>query len=160
MSHSVSIRGRRSFLSTALALLAAPAVTLAAAAKPQVQVWKTPTCGCCQAWVEHMQREGFTVKTFDVEDTSPIRKNAGMPEALGSCHTAVVNRMVLEGHVPAREVRRLLAETVAFRNKVIGLSVPAMPVGSPGMEQGNRRDPYSVLLVFKDGTSRAYKSYS
>ena len=99
---------------------------------------------------------GFKVVAADVPDTTPIRKDLNMPASLGSCHTAVVEDYVIEGHVPAREIKRLLKE----RPRALGLAVPGMPVGSPGMEMGTKKDPYKVLLVHEDGTTRVYKTYS
>lgn len=91
----------------------------------------------------------------DVKDTAPIRLKLGMPESMGSCHTATIGNYVLEGHVPAGEVRQLLRE----KPKALGLAVPGMPMGSPGMEMGSARDAYNVMLVLADGSSRVYKSY-
>jgi len=124
----------------------------------QVEVWKSPTCGCCKDWIAHLEAEGFRVKVNEVPDTAPFRAKAGIPERYGSCHTAKVDGYALEGHVPAKEIRRLLGE----RPKAVGLAVPGMPVGSPGMDgpvyQG-RKDPYDVLLVATDGGARVYQSY-
>lgn len=144
-----------------LALAATPAALLAATAQaaptklPDVHVWKSPTCGCCTAWVDHMRKAGFVVNITEVDDTGPTRKRLGMPAKLGSCHTAQVGGYVLEGHVPADDVKRLL------RNKTagLGLSVPGMPVGSPGMEMGPRLDPYDVLLVQRDGSTSVFSHY-
>ena len=144
-----------------LALAATPAALLAATAQaaptkqPDVHVWKSPTCGCCTAWVDHMRKAGFVVNITEVDDTGPTRKRLGMPAKLGSCHTALVGGYVLEGHVPADDVKRLL------RNKTagLGLSVPGMPVGSPGMEMGPRLDPYDVLLVQRDGSTSVFSHY-
>jgi hypothetical protein len=105
--------------------------------------------------MDHLRANGFRVKPVHVRDTSGVRRRHGVPEALGSCHTGVAEGYALEGHVPAREIRRLLAE----RPKARGLAVPGMPVGSPGMEQGPRRDPYDVLLVKNDGTTAIYQRY-
>ncbi len=121
-----------------------------------VSVWKTPACGCCKAWIQHLKANGFKVVAADVPDTTPIRKDLNMPASLGSCHTAVVEDYVIEDHVPAREIKRLLKE----RPRALGLAVPGMPVGSPGMEMGTKKDPYKVLLVHEDGTTRVYKTYS
>jgi hypothetical protein len=125
-----------------------------------VTVWKTPSCGCCKDWVIHLRKEGFSVVTNDVNDTAPVRQKLGLPAKLGSCHTAQVGGYVLEGHVPAREVKRLLREKPA----AIGLAVPGMPVGSPGMEMPGEmqgvRDAFDVVLVTRDGSSRVYASYS
>ena len=120
-----------------------------------ITVWKTPDCGCCKAWVTHLQKSGFEVVVNDVKDTAPIRLKLGMPEKLGSCHTAALGDYVLEGHVPAREIRQLLRE----KPNALGLAVPGMPMGSPGMEMGGARDAYNVMLVLRDGNSRVYKSY-
>lgn len=125
-----------------------------------VTVWKTPNCGCCKEWIIHLRKEGFTVVTNDVNDTAPIRQKLGLPSKFGSCHTAQVGGYVLEGHVPAREVKRMLRE----RPAAIGLAVPGMPVGSPGMEMhgdmSGVRDAFNVVLVTRDGSSRVYESYT
>lgn len=127
------------------------------AATTTVEVYKSPTCGCCAKWVDHMRDHGFTVTTKDVGNQE-IRKKMGMSETLGSCHTALVNGYVIEGHVPAEDIKRFLRE----RPRALGLAVPDMPHGSPGME-GSRVDPYSVLLVKEQGDTRAdtsiYKRY-
>ncbi|MFT3718480.1 DUF411 domain-containing protein [Pseudorhodoferax sp.] len=142
---------RRTALHAAAAALAATAWP-SHAALPAVEVFKTPTCGCCNAWVEHLRTAGFTVRTQDVPDTAPVRQRLGMPQALGSCHTARVGGYVLEGHVPASDIRRLLASGI----QALGLAVPGMPIGSPGMEQGPRMDPYEVLLVEHSGRTRVF----
>lgn len=127
----------------------------AQAALPTIEVYKTPTCGCCHLWVEHLRTNGFSVNAHDVDDTTGYRKKFGVPDALGSCHTGVVGGYALEGHVPAREIKRLLAE----RPKVKGLAVPAMVQGSPGME-GSRSDPYDVLAFRADGRYSVYQHYN
>ncbi len=122
-----------------------------------VQVWKSPTCGCCKDWIAHLQTHGFRVQVQETGNTA-ARTRLGIDQRFGSCHTAVVQGYVLEGHVPAREVARLLAE----RPKALGLAVPGMPVGSPGMdgpEYGGRRDPYDVLLLTGGTTARVYQAY-
>jgi Cu/Ag efflux protein CusF len=122
-----------------------------------VQVWKDPNCGCCHLWVEHLQASGFKVEVRDVGNTA-ARKRLGMPEQLGSCHTATVGGYVIEGHVPAADIHRLLKE----RPVALGLSVPGMPIGSPGMdgpEYKGRKDAYDVLLVQKDGSSKSFQRY-
>lgn len=128
---------------------------LTAEAATVIDVYKSPSCGCCQGWVEHLRAAGFEVKAHDVENPSDYRAKYRIPEELGSCHTGVVNGYAIEGHVPAAEIKRLLAE----KPKAIGLAVPNMPVGSPGME-GNRKDPYDVLLVKADGKHAVYKHYN
>ena len=122
-----------------------------------VQVWKDPNCGCCHLWVEHLQASGFKVEVRDVGNTA-ARKRLGMPEQLGSCHTATVGGYVIEGHVPAADIHRLLKE----RPVALCLSVPGMPIGSPGMdgpEYKGRKDAYDVLLVQKDGSSKSFQRY-
>ena len=122
---------------------------------PAVEVYKSPTCGCCGAWVDHLRAAGFTVKVTEVADTTVARKRYGLPDRFGSCHTAVVAGYVVEGHVPAAEVKRLLAA----RPAAIGLAVPGMPVGSPGMEVGDRKDPYDVFLIDKRGRETVFARY-
>ena len=120
-------------------------------------MWKSPSCGCCKDWIALLQRDGFAVQVFD-EGNNAMRAQLGLPARYGSCHTARIGGYVVEGHVPVREIRRLLVE----RPEALGLAVPDMPVGSPGMdgpEYGNRRDPYDVLLVHRDGSHRVYASY-
>lgn len=125
-----------------------------------VEVWKTPSCGCCKLWVEHLEKEGFTVKANDVPQTAPMRTRLGIPDDMGSCHTGLVAGLALEGHVPAQDIKRLLAEPASLREQVVGLSVPGMPIGSPGMEEGGKRDAFDVILVLKNGKHRIYQSYS
>jgi len=128
-----------------------------AAGKPTLQVWKSPTCGCCKDWMAYLEREGFAVTGHAVGNTA-IRQRLGLPERYGSCHTATVGGYVIEGHVPASDIRRLLAQ----RPAALGLAVPGMPVGSPGMDgaiYGGRRDPYDVLAVSRDGSAAVFQSY-
>lgn len=148
---------RRSILtlgcgSAALAILPA---AVAATAFPRVEVFKSAYCECCGAWVEHMKASGFDVKVTLVNDTTAARQRLGMPDKFGSCHTATVSGYVLEGHVPAVEVKRLLA----LKPAAIGLAVPGMPPGSPGMEVGTRQDPYKVFLVDRRGNEKVFASY-
>lgn len=124
---------------------------------PEIAVYKTATCGCCNAWVDHLREEGFSVTTRDVsQDQLNTRKHsAGLTYGLASCHTAFVDGYTIEGHVPADDIHRLLEE----KPEAAGLTVPGMPVGSPGMEQGERRDPYDVLIFDHDGNTEVYASY-
>jgi len=115
-------------------------------------VHKSPSCGCCAAWIKHMEQAGFRVEVVNEVRLDPIKRALGVPENLGSCHTAKIDRYFIEGHVPAQDVKRLLAE----RPNALGLAVPRMPIGSPGMEQGNRRDPYDVLLVYRSGKTEVF----
>ena len=127
----------------------------AIAAAPTILVYKDPSCGCCGNWVKHLEAAGFTVTVKEVEDTAVMRKRLGMPEKFGGCHTATMAGYVLEGHVPAKEVKRLLAS----RPTAVGLSVPGMPIGSPGMEVGDRMDPYDVLLIDRAGRASVFAHY-
>lgn len=120
---------------------------------PLVVVTKTATCGCCHLWVEHMQKAGFPVEVHDVEDMGPAKERVGIPYGKGSCHTAEVGGYFVEGHVPAEDVKRLLAEKPAAK----GLVLPGMPMGSPGMEVPDGRvQPYVVELVANDGSTSPY----
>lgn len=147
---------RRSLL---LALGALPFATLAQQpARVLVEVWKDPNCGCCQDWVKHLEDNGFAVKV-NHGGNNEMRAKLGIPAKLGSCHTALVGGYAIEGHVPAREIRRLLKE----KPQAVGLTVPGMPVGTPGMDDPaykGRRDPYEVLLVLKSGEPRVYAAYN
>ena len=119
---------------------------------PTLTVYKSPTCGCCAMWAEHMEAAGFTVETRDRDDMAAVKDSLGLPSDLASCHTGVVGGYVVEGHVPAEQVARLLQE----RPDALGLAVPGMPIGSPGMEMGDRRDPYDVLVVAASGEAGVY----
>ena len=133
----------------------APSRALAEAVS--IEVWKDPRCGCCKDWITHLEDNGFSATVRD-EGNSDARKRLGMPIRFGSCHTAVVGGYVIEGHVPAREIHRLLEE----QPDALGLSVPAMPRGSPGMDgpiYGGVKDPYDVLLIDRDGAARVFQSY-
>ncbi len=122
-----------------------------------LEVLKSATCGCCVAWGQHMRESGFTVTEINLPqaELDAAKVEAGLKPGLTSCHTAKIDGYVIEGHVPAREVQRLLAE----RPDAIGLTVPDMPYGSPGMGDAENADPYDVLLVGKDGTTEIYASY-
>jgi hypothetical protein len=122
---------------------------------PLVQVWRSPTCGCCHLWVQHLEEEGFDVEVNDVMDMATVKREHGVPGHLQSCHTALVDGYLVEGHVPAADMKRLLTE----RPEVAGISVPGMPVGSPGMEQGDEREPYSVFAFQKDGSYGVFQSH-
>ena len=125
----------------------------------EIEVWKGPSCGCCGDWVKHLEGAGFQVKTHD-GGNSEARARLGMPVDFGSCHTARVGGYAVEGHVPVQEIRRLLKE----RPRGVGLAVPGMPRGSPGMDDGaefgGKRAPYNVLLVLRDGTTRVFQAYA
>lgn len=117
-----------------------------------VTVFKDPNCGCCKSWVEHLRKHGFEVVVRDTSDVGGAKRAGRVPEQLHSCHTAFVNGYVIEGHVPASDIQRLLNE----KPKVAGLAVPGMPVGSPGMEMGGRAERYDVIAFNRDGTTRIF----
>lgn len=127
------------------------------AALPVVDVYKNPTCGCCAKWVEHLRDHGFTVRTADTTDLARLRASHGVPQHVASCHTALVDGYVLEGHVPAGDVQRLLEE----RPAIAGLAVPGMPTGSPGMEvPGVKAQPYNVMAFRTDGSTRVFATHN
>ncbi|MBE0593366.1 MAG: DUF411 domain-containing protein [Gemmatimonadales bacterium] len=150
--------GRRTLLLGTLAFgLPRSASAQFAEPTPLVEVWKSPTCGCCKDWVAHMQANGFRVKVNEVGNAE-ARARLGIAEKYGSCHTAVVAGYALEGHVPAGDIHRLLKE----RPAALGLAVPGMPIGSPGMdgpEYKGRKDPYDVLLLQANRTASVYQRY-
>ncbi|MFA5937779.1 MAG: DUF411 domain-containing protein [Sinimarinibacterium sp.] len=119
---------------------------------PIVTVYKSPTCQCCSVWIEHLKQSGFATRVEAQRDLAPVRTRLGVPATLAACHTAVVNGYLVEGHVPAEDIRRLLAE----KPNAKGIAVPGMPVGSPGMEMGERHDPYEVLLFDGAGETQVF----
>jgi hypothetical protein len=127
--------------------IAAPMAVLEAPSTANaLVVYKSPTCGCCAAWVDHLEAEGFTVDVHDREDMNTVKSLLGVPRELASCHTATIGDYVIEGHVAATEIKRLLAEKPA----ALGLAVPGMPIGSPGMEMDDKRMPYDTLLFDRE----------
>jgi len=150
---------RNAAIAIALAAFAAFGVVMAQqqrSAAPLVEVFKTPTCGCCSQWVEHMRANGFTVRTNDLSDLAEIKKARGVPDRVQSCHTAVVSGYVVEGHVPAADVHRLLKEKPA----VAGIAVGGMPIGSPGMEfPGTKAQAYDVMSFDKSGAIRMFAKH-
>jgi hypothetical protein len=148
---------RRTLLLAALLAPMAAAVAQQPSPKVLVEVWKDPSCGCCKDWVSHLQASGFATKVNETGNEA-MRAKLGIPQKLGSCHTAQVGGYAIEGHVPALDIRRLLKD----KPQAIGLAVPGMPVGSPGMDgpaYAGRRDPYDVVLVLRSGETRIYSSY-
>ena len=148
-------------LAAAASMAALPAMATKPAKTP-MEVWKDPNCGCCKDWIEIMEKSGFDVKVHEVGN-SGVRAKLGLPAQYGSCHTALVGGYVVEGHVPAADVRKLLQE----KPKALGITAPGMPIGSPGMdgpEYGGRKDPYDVLLITKNlmgnnVSARVFTSY-
>lgn len=161
MSQHLSTRRNVLLTFGAFAAAALPLAGLAATpatGKVLVEVWKDPSCGCCKDWVSHLESNGFAVKVNETGN-SAMRQRLGIPQKLGSCHTALVGGYAIEGHVPAADIQRLLKD----KPQAIGLTVPGMPVGSPGMDgavYGKRRDPYDVLLVLNSGDTRVFSSYN
>lgn len=141
------MKSRRAFVRNMAALTLLGALPVAQAQRAeQVTVYKSPTCGCCRDWVAHMRANGFRVETHEMADVTPLKRKLGVPPEVYSCHTAMVGGYVLEGHVPASDVWRLLRE----KPKAKGLAVPGMPIGSPGMEQGPPQ-PYTTIVF--DGSN-------
>ena len=144
---------------TALGLIMA-AIPAAACAKPAkaavLNIYKSPYCGCCGAWVEHIKSSGIRAVVREMEDVSPIAKKAGVPDKVRSCHTATIDGYFVEGHVPATDIRKLLRE----RPKARGIAVPGMPIGSPGMEQGGRKDAFNTLIVDRSGAVRVFSRHN
>ena len=150
----------RKALWVAFALAATASIGIVTAqprqAGPLVEVWKSPTCGCCSKWIEHMRTNGFTVKSTDVGDMTKIKAARGVPDQAQSCHTSVVEGYVIEGHVPAEDVRRLLKEKPA----VVGIAAPGMPVGSPGMETPYvKAEKYDVVAFDKKGALKVFAKH-
>ena len=151
---------RRAFIGASLGTAAVTLVgrdALAAAdalAKPKMTVYKSPTCGCCTKWVDHVKAAGIDVDARDVDDVSEMKRSLGVPESLWSCHTGVIDGYAVEGHVPAADILRLRKE----RPKVLGLAVPGMPAGSPGME-APRSQPYEVIAFDKAGKRTVFAKH-
>ena len=144
-------------LAAAAGLAALPALA-ASPAKIPMEVWKDPNCGCCKDWIVLMEQAGFAVTVHD-SGNSAVRAKLGLPVQYGSCHTALVGGYLVEGHVHADEVHRLLRDKPA----ALGLAVPGMPIGSPGMDgpvYGGRRDAYDTLLVLRDGSTRVFRRHA
>lgn len=132
----------------------APA-TRAAAAPTRITVFKDPSCGCCRKWIEHLKKHGFDVISRDTSGMDRVKSTGGVPANLRSCHTAFVKGYVIEGHVPAADIQRLLAE----KPKLAGVAVPGMPAGSPGMEVGGRVDKYDVVAFTRAGDHKVFASH-
>ena len=156
---------RRSWLATVTRTLAAALVTnatistLAEAAGPtltKLTVYKDPSCGCCTKWVAHLRANGFAPDVHDRTDVTALKDSLGVPAALRSCHTAVIGKYVIEGHVPSADIKRLLAARPAG---IMGLAVPDMPSGSPGMEMGGRADRYDVMAFGVKGATRVFATH-
>lgn len=134
---------------------ALPVLAFAHGSAVHIEMWSNQGCDCCLQWAKHLRNHQFDVAQRQVEDIAAVRKQLGMPEKYAGCHVARVDRYVIEGHVPALDILRLLRE----QPQAIGLAVPDMPVGSPGMERSGSKDPYQMLLVGHDGNATVFKSY-
>ena len=131
-------------------------LTTSAYASTEVMTYKSPYCGCCSEWVEHMEDNGFTVKIEDHEDMNPFKEKLGVEPRLASCHTAVIDGYVFEGHIPAEDIKQFLAEPRDFK----GLAVPGMPMGSPGMEYGDKKDTYQVIAFKENGKLAIFNTHN
>ncbi len=137
-----------------LAEVAAPVILHHNPAQP-LTVFRSASCGCCGQWLEHIKAAGFTVRDEITENIAAIKRQYGVPSNLASCHTAIVAGYVIEGHVPAADIQRLLTENP----KVVGIATPGMPIGSPGMEMGNQREPYTVVSFTADGKTATFADH-
>ncbi len=149
---------RRGWLlaATGAALLSTlPARLSAQNAAARMEMWSNEGCGCCDLWAKHLQNAQFEVVQHKVDDVAVMRKKLRMPEKYAGCHVASVGRYAIDGHVPALDIHRLLRE----QPPALGLAVPDMPTGSPGMERAGQKDPYQVLLIALDGSATVFKSY-
>jgi hypothetical protein len=139
---------RLAFAATVLALGSA-------AHAAALTVYKSASCGCCSKWVEHVEKHGFAVKVVNVEDVMAVKTKTGIPDELRSCHTSLVGGYVVEGHVPAADIKKLLAA----KPKAKGIAVAGMPMGSPGMEHGDHRQPFKTILIKADGSTAVFASH-
>ncbi len=142
-----------------LAAFAMPFVSTRGFAAPvAIEVYKSATCGCCGAWIAHLQASGFAPSARNLEQNAlyDLKARVGLTPDLASCHTALVDGYFIEGHVPAPDIARLLSE----KPKALGLTVPGMPIGSPGMEMGDEREPFETLIVYADGRTEVFASHN
>ena len=148
---------RRAFILSVMATSVVPLRASAQSRFSRIEVFKTPTCGCCSAWVDHLLDAGFDLDAQDVDQDAlwALKERSRITPELSSCHTAIVDGYFIEGHVPASDVRRLLSE----KPDALGLTVPGMPIGSPGMEMGEQRDPFETFLVLRTGTTEVYQRH-
>lgn len=121
----------------------------------QMTVYRSPLCSCCGGWIDYLKQQGFQINDIKTEEIEAIKQKYQVPDSLTSCHTALIDGYVIEGHVPADDIKRVLAQ----KPDVVGLTVPQMPVGTPGMEMGGRKDPFSVLAFKKNGEVQVFKHY-
>ncbi|NNE33691.1 MAG: DUF411 domain-containing protein, partial [Rhodothermales bacterium] len=122
----------------------------------KITVYKSATCGCCKSWIAYLEKAGYEVESVDETDMSMVKAKLGVSRGVASCHTGVINGYVVEGHVPVEDIERMLAT----KPGIVGISAPGMPVGSPGMEQGDRKDPYDVVAFGSSGETAVFASYN
>lgn len=122
---------------------------------PNITVYRSPNCSCCGGWIDHLKKQGFSVQNLPTSDIEAVKQKFNVPDNLTSCHTAMIDGYVIEGHVPANDIKRLLQE----KSNVSGLSVPNMPVGTPGMEMGNKKDPFTVFSFHHKDTVAVFNEY-
>lgn len=123
--------------------------------KKDITVYRDPNCGCCKDWIKHLRKHDFNVTDVTSNNMSAVKQQYSVPPKMASCHTAIIDGYVIEGHVPADDIKKLLKT----RPDIIGLSVPQMPVGTPGMEQGQRKDPFAVIKIDKSGVINSFSEY-
>ncbi|MDM8568460.1 DUF411 domain-containing protein [Thiotrichales bacterium HSG1] len=138
-----------------ISLLLLSVTTYSYAEVKDITVYRSPNCGCCGGWIQHLQEHKFNVIDIKTNNMSNLKQKYGITEKLASCHTAIIDGYVIEGHVPAADIKQLLSQ----KPDVVGLTVPEMPVGTPGMEMGDRKDPFAVLTFDKDGNTSIFKQY-
>ncbi|KYC43383.1 CopG family transcriptional regulator [Scytonema hofmannii PCC 7110] len=148
-----------SIITTGFAVIACATVAVADT-KPysgtqEITVYRSPSCGCCGAWVEHMQKHGFQIKDIKTDQIEAIKQKYNLPQELASCHTAIIDGYVMEGHIPANDIKRFLQQ----KSNLAGLAVPGMPVGTPGMELGNKKQPFAVVAFDNKGEVKIFQEY-
>ncbi|WP_009634455.1 DUF411 domain-containing protein [Synechocystis sp. PCC 7509] len=145
-----------SWIAIAFIVLLATTSSAQAANLPEAIMYRDPACTCCGSWMKHLQSQGFSVKNVPVADIFAFKHEQGVTDDLASCHTAIIDGYVVEGHVPGDDIKRLLAQ----KPDITGIAVPGMPVGTPGMEMGSKKDSYAVVSFDKQGQTKVFKQYS
>lgn len=145
------------FVAIAMSILLVSEPSMAVPSKsPTINVYRAPSCSCCGGWIDHLATQGFQPTSIATSNMETLKQQYGVPEGLASCHTAVIDKYVIEGHVPAEDIKRLLVE----RPNVAGIAVPGMPIGTPGMENGDRKDSFTVFSFDKQGKTAAFNRYT
>jgi hypothetical protein len=138
-----------------IVLMSAPSMAASSKAS-EITVYRAPSCSCCGGWIAHLAAQGFQLKEIATSNMNMLKQQHGVPNDLASCHTAVIQGYVIEGHVPVKDIKRLLAQ----HPKVAGIAVPGMPIGTPGMEDGDRREPFTVFSFDEQGNAQAFNQYA